>query len=1382
MRRKSTTADLLRFTMSKFFKKKGPDALSTNENALNALSSAPPPQASPGLKKSGTSRWKRGKKPIEVKPEVNLALVLPSSDDFRTSLLMPNLSARFSMLREQDDPNSILGKASDDSVLQPYRRSRMDFGGLGDIAEVSSLSSAKRPRAPFTFDRQDSFASEDGYGSENDSSHSVLSRARPGEGNVMFGGRQKVYMIPKASSSSTRIGRAVYEDDIGMSAFQKYRREKELQEQEQAGRVSDESQGFDFGLGQATPGGEEDDHALGGEDDDHAPTPNDSAKDLSHSPTLSSYENKRSSKSTSHSEARSSTAATSVASQPVTNKSSPAVVPSQASRSTPSPAVVPSQPPTSIPSPAVAPTQPAVAPSPSAAIPPILKRADTKTRRLYEQGLDQHMYEQQASALTRLHSIQRQRTLNGGKQSPPVLQSTKSASNLQDRARQPVYALRAQSPEAGGPVMNTLGLISKPQSNGASPAASLPQSPTSPHGFDFEDANTFTQALEPADRGKATAMGAFNKPKQSFDEDQYLERQRQLQRSTSNAAVKKGPSLPSAFQQRMGSFEQERQRSDSNASTRSRSRSRPKKPEAPAIPNAYSVFQRAAQMNTQQDPQHLDKTAFSDTHRTFFGNISASDSEDEEGDQSQARYNQQSWTPDQGYGVYHGRWQPTVLPSVLEHPALRSKKSKASLAEEDEDMEPLPLRPTASSRSLQQDASKEGNAAYDNDSPTLVHSRGATPLNGLMHHLRQQSNQSSIFPTDDRRPISEAPHMADWNPRNLDLVSPSVPVVFESDSLIGSHHTSSNPWDLDEAESLNRTVDQHVQRGSVSPMEAPQPSTRSESRASSQATFLNRQSAVSDLEPEGELDAENGAENETSWQRELQKQHTRDPSTATQQERDAFANELAARRNAIQENIKSIVERPTQSRGSSPAPSVGGARKAFGMLRSKPSRESIDSVRPVQAPPKALQMLGIGNGAASSSTRSLNSQYDRNGYSLDIARSRDVSASRASEYGRARNNSASRPPMPNSTARTLQQSEHDARREWEQSASRSRENSEPNRPEKVTQAGRSPPSSTGGRSRANSEVTTGRSRSRTGPYRDDLEKAMVEGTGSSAAGVPELSPMIPRELTPRPSPDTIQSEFETQRDRSNSRAGMTNYFDQTNLHPIQTGSRELLTPGAPSPIILSPHVYSPGLSSMRSVSPFAHNMTPPLSGSSTPLSSTFTPPPHAAPQAPSNSMRPIGLRKKTVSKYDISEPTLVCSTSSIDVVDLPEGASLKNGMEDPPPIPPINPKRRATRGIFNMGRNHSDESTSSFGSRSGSRSKTPEPWLGRTVTEPILSFEQTRGIRSGSGSSPRKPNPMRPSFDQSPGMHQQGFAPNGGSPERVLRSPAPPVAMDGGMF
>ncbi|KAG6224871.1 hypothetical protein E4U26_003447 [Claviceps purpurea] len=157
----------------------------------------------------------------EPKPEVDLAAALPSSDDFRTSLLMTGLSARFSMLREQDDPNSKLGKASDDSVLHPNRQSKMGgYGGLGsgldDIAEIESL------RAP-QMGRYDAYQSDDA----SSTTGSVMSRAKPNEGNNLFGGRQKIYKLT-AGSRAGMSGRALYEDDVAQSSFQRWRQaEKE---------------------------------------------------------------------------------------------------------------------------------------------------------------------------------------------------------------------------------------------------------------------------------------------------------------------------------------------------------------------------------------------------------------------------------------------------------------------------------------------------------------------------------------------------------------------------------------------------------------------------------------------------------------------------------------------------------------------------------------------------------------------------------------------------------------------------------------------------------------------------------------------------------------------------------------------------------------------------------------------------------------------------------------------------------------------------------------------------------------------------------------------------------------------------------------------------
>lgn len=1307
--RNMTTADHFRNTMNKFLnRKKTPEAIATtNEDAYNALSSPPP---TPGVKKSATSRWKKTKKPAEPKQEeqFNIAAVLPASDDFRTSLLMPNLSARFSMLREQDDPNSILGKASDDSVLQPRRRSRMlDYGfgsnGLNDIAEVQSINSSIRP--PFAaYSRQESFGSEDGYGSENESTHngSILGRARPGEGNVLFGGRQKVYKIPMNGASSTKLGRAVYGDDIGESAFQKYRKEREAQE----GRGSEEDPGFDFGLDQVD---------AGDQDDTHHATPNDSAKDLSHSPSLSSYDRKRSTTSSvARSEARLSTPATSIASQPAVSAPSPLAVTSQA---------------------------------PAAATTTLLKRrSDTKTRRLYDQGLDQHIQEQQTTALSRLNSIQRQRSQQH-KPSPPFLQSAKSANNIHEQTKQPVYALRAQSPAPILPLapLNTFGSMRRTHSSNASPIASGPQSPISP---DFDDATPLTEALDPNDRGKATAMGAFNKPAQQFDEKQYLERQQQLQRSLSKPGLRKD----AAFQQRIGRFEQiDRDRSTSDASARSRSGSAPNAPPK-GIPRrgdslrkrheptqTYNVFQNAAnQMPTKQGAQQYD------THRTFFGNISASDSEEEDDDQEE-------YQSEFGYGAAPGRWQPTPLQSVSEHPALRGHSAKPSLAEEeeeeDEDLEPRPLRPTPSSLSLRNDAQMGEDVRRDDiDSPTLGPS-SSEPLNGMVHHLRQKSNVSSLYPNEEdfqdftNDGVPELPGTR-WNAKSPDSAHLVMRNTFDSDPRIESSYTNSNPWDLDE---IDNAYDPGAgeDRSSISQTDG----------SRSQGTFASPAPSRADVPGDRQSEASQYSElaSAPTWQNELRKQHTRDASTATQLERDAFADELAARRNAIKENIKSIVERDNSSRNVSPAPSATGAFKAFGMLRSKSSRESVDIGRGPSAPTKAMKMLGIG---ASASTTNLSSQYERP--SFDLARVRGDSGSRV-------------PPLP--TARE---------------PSRTRGDSEASKTDRRQPAGRSPAASDASkaRSRSNSEATTGRARSRTGPYRDDLERAMVEGVGSSAASHTDLSPMMTREPTPRVSPDIVQSSFDSEtraRARSNSRPPViSNYFDAKNLHAINTASQGRLAAAGTSPVTLSPNVYSPaGVSGRPSAgSPMTQMPTPPHSGANTPQGSTFTLPPNMPIIQPRSGV----LRKKTVSKLSISEPTLISSTSNVDTVDLPEGASLRNGMDSPPPVPPINPKRRTTRKVFGLGR--SGMSADALNYSNFGRSKTPDPWMSRATPE--ADFAATRTVRQAS--------------DGRPGIHpQQGFENHStpallqygipqptptGSPERIERSPMPQhhAAMEGGMF
>ncbi|KAJ2978286.1 hypothetical protein NUW58_g7544 [Xylaria curta] len=237
--------------------------------------------------------FRKGKKPQEPeRKEIDLATALPSTDDFRTSLLMTGLSARFSMLREQDDPNTKIGKASDDSVLFPNRQSRIDlasFRGLGDIAEVESIKAA----SPFA--RMDSYHSDD---AESLKAGSIMSRAKPTEGNNLFGGRQKIYKIPVSAGSSKpgdggMGGRALYDDDVAQSAFQRWRRAEKERE-----------------LSQDQPD-ESDAH------DDQRPGSTELDVSRSESPAFSNYNRKRETSSTVSSApsiARHSSAATSITS------------------------------------------------------------------------------------------------------------------------------------------------------------------------------------------------------------------------------------------------------------------------------------------------------------------------------------------------------------------------------------------------------------------------------------------------------------------------------------------------------------------------------------------------------------------------------------------------------------------------------------------------------------------------------------------------------------------------------------------------------------------------------------------------------------------------------------------------------------------------------------------------------------------------------------------------------------------------------------------------------------------------------------------------------------------------------------------------------------
>ncbi|KAF9885668.1 hypothetical protein FE257_012650 [Aspergillus nanangensis] len=420
----------------------------------------------------GVKLSKKSRKEIEEKPQIDLATVLPPTDDFRTSLLMPKLSARFSMLREQDDPDSMIGKASDDSVLFPKRASRLNLFGhspnfLADIDEVSTDGS----RPSFNLARADSFASGgDGYNTDDDRSQqgSVMSRARRTDGNNLFGGRQKVYKIPVKPTNPEPgrpglNGRAVYEQDVNLSAFQKYR----LQERE-----------------------------AGATEEMHHET-EDAFSSIS-SPKRTTFSSTASGPTTN---GRTSTAATSFDEQSFSNGSS-GFAESQTGPKPPVHGIAP-------------------------------ERGSVKSRRLYGQGLAQSVQNQHNSALHRLESLSRQRA--GTPELPHLNRSySRSATNLRDRLQKlAIVEPAGQTSRPNSPPYSSTSPVQLPADTAAKEQKSqspgdYAMPPLSPPHSENDENTALMAALQPEDHGKATAMGYFNKPKSAFDENQFTRRQLQM--------------------------------------------------------------------------------------------------------------------------------------------------------------------------------------------------------------------------------------------------------------------------------------------------------------------------------------------------------------------------------------------------------------------------------------------------------------------------------------------------------------------------------------------------------------------------------------------------------------------------------------------------------------------------------------------------------------------------------------------------------------------------------------------------------------------------------------------------------------------------------------
>ncbi|KAL8723736.1 MAG: hypothetical protein Q9225_000031 [Loekoesia sp. 1 TL-2023] len=1139
----------------------------------------------PALPMFSSKTFRRNKKnQPEPKHQLDLANALPTSDDFRTSLLMPNLSARFSMLREQDDPHSKIGKANDDSVLFPKRASRLDLfntGGLKDLSEDGSMPAPIRP--PFANTRTESYGSD---GSTwTDDGHSVISRARPGEGNTMFGGRQKIYKIPVGASGSTKSfgndehqarggmgGKPVYGDDVDLETFPK------TQEKDIDGNDNQDMDRDDQGR---------------------------SSDERSNSPPFTKYNRNRETTSSTNSgpsRGRISTAATSIASQRSVYGGHGA---SGGLNAAPQ------------------------GPSPSQAS----ERPGQKSRRLYGHGLDQHIYDQQYSAMTRLESLHRQRT-NGA---PPSarLQGSRSATNLNDRFQRPGPAytsndFRAASPSSSGPPPRMgefdLGLITEPSEPhvdtgiGRSPPLSPPMSPVQDH--------TFLASLEPNDLGKATASGAFNKPSKQYSEQQYLQRQLQLQQG------RESPSLIRPFSPSSASINEQvagQKLDNSSAGPR---------PHAGSLlygrKRSTSNLHQAHHLESQHPATRNSEDQYNPAmDSSFLSNLSS-----EVGSPVDSVNEQDFFPPNALYEppvnavpLYHDHKQAPRNENSSKH--LQANDRHVKLAEESSSDSRSEITVTEHHNTA---VAKGPPNHIDADSPTL----GPTNVNGLnglvRAHLRNDSGQSSIYPDPSPGLHSKFPEDA-----HKPVHSGNQPIRDGSATFFRSSTF----------ESEDRADDSQT-APYVNASDMPPPLSLRARQILDQATAL-RDTSPKVQQMLGENKAQRilggeaprpSYENSMTWQEQLRAHHARGGSTETEKERESLANELAERRRAVQDNLRSFVE--NESRSSSPAPGSRAAdfsqkRTPFGILKSKTSRDSLASKQ--EQPSKAMKMLGIGP----------NSNLP-NG------------SPRPSQDGKF-----SRPQTQD------QRQQHiDGRGPQPRIRTQGRRNQKPeSRPESLDKDP-SPPTSRSSRERSGSEASERRHGNKIAKPRNDvlIEEEVVSGSNPNAplfknrpweySDAPRPVEELMASIANHQNPERSQSAM-SNRTRSNSKPINPGYFERPDTLPIQPNTPYMTTsPSTPGYSIRS-------APSLREPSSMISNESIPVM---IPPSSS-----HGAYSSPKHH-RHHHHRKESISKHDISEPIFRSCTSSVDVVDLPPGASLKNGMDPPPPIPPLNPRRKRTQTLL----------------------------------------------------------------------------------------------------
>lgn len=369
--------------------------------------------------------------------------------------------------------------------------------------------------------------------------------------------------------------------------------------------------------------------------------------------------------------------------------------------------------------------------------------------------------------------------------------------------------------------------------------------------------------------------------------------------------------------------------------------------------------------------------------------------------------------------------------------------------------------------------------------------------------------------------------------------------------------------------------------------------------------------------------------------------HSREGSTETQKERDDFANELAARRKRVQENLRNFAESDSRSQSPVRAPGMDSSTEGpfaknghLNFLKSKTSRSSLVGKQPKEAPPasqsKAMKMLGITSsnmintppaptpqryddsqwkqeeeemlrGVPQPSRDPPTKQFRQNRRDAQRERERQVMMRHRQGGGLESGDSDDHSRRPADHQMPLRPVDYGRQRQHPAMRTRSpsrdappvsfRRPRDPSEDSKPSTAANSRP---GTRDRSSSDAS-GRSRSHNGRYRDDQTKAFGEALGDPTRNNSNIAAMNSPSLPPTGAVPPVPTSAPPARSRSASKSQV--FPSHLDGHPSQLAS--------PSPTIDNAQSRRP--SPRRPPSP----STPP------PPSATRSPPPsHPPPPRP----------------------------------------------------------------------------------------------------------------------------------------------------------------------